>query len=201
MLLAWPLAQHIITQGWYYNDGSAHRAIDMRAAVGTAVYAAEDGTVDTVQTWDGKTKTGMQSYGNMVRIKHTDYKSKTLMTRYAHLSKISVNLGNKVKKGDLIGFAGNTGNSFGSHLHFEVIQSGTRTNPLVWLDDDFTTASSKVFTFREGEHSVAIPEDETKKQLQKISIGPVSNGDAWQIYKLCQKLDILKYYKSEYVEG
>ena len=42
VLLRWPLAQHIITQGWYYNDGSLHQAIDMRAIVGTPVTAAEE---------------------------------------------------------------------------------------------------------------------------------------------------------------
>lgn len=46
-LLHWPLAQHIITAGWLYNDGSLHRALDFRAAVGTPVYAAEGGTVET----------------------------------------------------------------------------------------------------------------------------------------------------------
>ena len=54
VLLAWPLAQHIITAVWTYNDGSAHNAIDLRAAVGTPVYAAEDGTVNLVQYWDGQ---------------------------------------------------------------------------------------------------------------------------------------------------
>ena len=46
VLLHWPLAQHIITAGWLYNDGSLHRALDFRAAVGTPVYAAEGGTVE-----------------------------------------------------------------------------------------------------------------------------------------------------------
>lgn len=45
VLLHWPMAQHIITAGWLYNDGSLHRALDFRAAVGTPVYAAEDGTL------------------------------------------------------------------------------------------------------------------------------------------------------------
>ena len=74
VLLRWPLAQHIITQGWYYNDGSLHQAIDLRTQIDNMyirpVYAAEDGTVDQTQDWDGHTRTGMQSYGNMVRIKH-----------------------------------------------------------------------------------------------------------------------------------
>ena len=53
-LLHWPLAQHIITAGWLYNDGSLHRALDFRAAVGTPVYAAEAGTVVIAYRWNGK---------------------------------------------------------------------------------------------------------------------------------------------------
>ena len=56
VLLCWPLAQHIITAGWTYNDGGVHSAIDLRAAAGTPVYAAEDGTVDGAQRWDGHTQ-------------------------------------------------------------------------------------------------------------------------------------------------
>ena len=54
----WPLAQHIITAGWLYNDGSLHRALDFRAAVGTPVYAAEGGTVETAYRWNGKRTQG-----------------------------------------------------------------------------------------------------------------------------------------------
>ena len=46
VLFGWPLQSHVITAGWFYNDGSLHRALDFRAAVGTPVYAAEDGTVE-----------------------------------------------------------------------------------------------------------------------------------------------------------
>lgn len=162
VLLRWPLAQHIITQGWYYNDGSLHQAIDLRTQNGTdykrPVYAAEDGIVDQTQDWDGHTRTGMQSYGNMVRIRHAPYKGGVLQTRYAHLSSYCVKYGQQVKEGDLIGFSGTTGNVFGAHLHFEVILNGKRTNPLVWLDSDFTTASKQVFTYRAGEHAVQLPE-------------------------------------------
>ena len=119
VLLHWPLDLHVLTQGWYYNDGSLHQAADWRTQNGTdykrPVYAAEDGTVDQVQDWDGHTKTGMQSYGNMVRIKHDPYKGKTLQTRYAHLSSYCVKVGQKVKEGELIGYSGVTGNVFGAH--------------------------------------------------------------------------------------
>lgn len=174
VLLAWPLAQHIVTQGWFYNDGSMHRAIDLRTQIGNTstqpVYAAEGGTVDQVQDWDGHTKTGMQSYGNMVRIRHAPYKGGVLQTRYAHLSRYCVKLGQQVKEGELIGYSGTTGNVFGAHLHFEVILNGSRTNPLVWLDNDFTTASGKVFTYRTGEHAVEKPADAAQPSGEEVLI-------------------------------
>ena len=213
VLLRWPLTQHIITQGWHYNDGSLHQAIDLRTQIGNTstqpVYAAEDGTVDQVQDWDGHTRTGMQSYGNMVRIKHAPYKGGVLQTRYGRLSGYCVKYGQQVKEGDLIGFSGTTGNVFGAHLHFEVILNGKRTNPLVWLDSDFTTASSKVFTYRPGEHAVQQPEQAASDaqtaqsgtgKLQVITIGPVSQGDADAIYLLCKERGLTDagLYKSEW---
>ena len=144
VLFTWPLATHTITAGWYYSDGKLHRAIDLRAAVGTPVYAAEDGTVDWVQAWDGHSTSGDQSYGNLVRIRHADYNGGKLQTLYAHLQRVTVKNGQAVREGELIGYSGNTGNSTGPHLHFEVRLAGTRCNPLNWLDDDFSVARSTV---------------------------------------------------------
>ena len=144
VIFTWPLAAHTITAGWYYSDGKLHRAIDLRAAVGTPVYAAEDGTVDWVQAWDGRSTSGNQSYGNLVRIRHADYNGGKLQTLYAHLKGSKVKYGQTVKEGELIGYSGNTGNSTGPHLHFEVRLNGTRCNPLNWLDDDFSCAYSTV---------------------------------------------------------
>ena len=213
VLLRWPLAQHIITAGWTYNDGSAHNAIDLRAAVGTPVYAAEDGTVDQVQAWDGHTKTGMQSYGNMVRIRHAAYNGGILQTLYAHLKEIKVKYGQTVKEGELIGYSGNTGNSTGPHLHFEVRLNGTRYNPLNWLDADFSCASSAVQAHLGNYISVTRPASgPNKAKLQRLcilglpqdiadkaralalpvqgakitAIGPVSNGDAMTLWMMAQ---------------
>ena len=58
VLFGWPLQSHVITAGWLYNDGSLHRALDFRAAVGTPVYAAADGTVETAYRWNGKRTQG-----------------------------------------------------------------------------------------------------------------------------------------------
>lgn len=165
VLLHWPLDIHVLTQGWYYNDGSLHQAVDLRTQIKgmyiRPVYAAEDGTVDQTQNWDGHTKTGMQSYGNMVRIKHAPYKKHTLQTRYAHLSSYCVKVGQKVKEGEIIGYSGMTGNVYGAHLHFEVILNGKRTNPLTWLDADYTLATGKEYQFNKGEHSVVVPAADT----------------------------------------
>lgn len=214
VLLRWPLDIHVLTQGWYYNDGSLHQAVDLRTQIGNMyirpVYAAEDGTVDQTQDWDGHTRTGMQSYGNMVRIRHADYKSKTLQTRYAHLSSYCVKYGQRVKEGEIIGYSGVTGNVFGAHLHFEVILGGKRTNPLVWLDNDFTTANGQVFTYRAGEHAVQQPEQASSGaqtaqngtgKLQVITVGPVSQGDADAVFAVCQSRGLTDagLYKSEWV--
>ena len=109
VLLFWPLSLHLITAGWTYKDGSAHSAIDLRAAAGTPVYAAEDGTVDWTQDWDGRTITGMMSYGTGVRIRHADYRGGMLQTRYAHLKTRVVKTGETVREGQLIGYSGGTG--------------------------------------------------------------------------------------------
>ena len=213
VLLCWPLTQHIITAGWTYNDGSAHNAIDLRAAVGTPVYAAEDGAVDQRQVWDGHTKTGMQSYGNMLRIRHADYNDHTLQTRYGHLSKICVRMGEHVEEGQLIGYSGATGNVQGAHLHFEVICGGVRYNPLNWLDAAFFCASAAVEAHLGNYISVTRPASgPNKAKLQRLcilglpqdiadkaralalpvqaakitAIGPVSNGDAMTLWMMAQ---------------
>lgn len=210
VLLHWPLDIHVLTQGWYYNDGSLHQAIDLRTQIDNMyirpVYAAEDGTVDQTQDWDGHTRTGMQSYGNMVRIKHANYKNKTLQTRYAHLSSYCVKYGQRVKDGEIIGYSGVTGNVYGAHLHFEVILGGKRTNPLTWLDDDYTLATGWEYQFNKGEHSVVVPEADkpaentSQSKLQVITIGPVSQGDADAIYLLCKERNLTDagLYKSEW---
>ena len=202
VLFAWPLSAHVITAGWLYNDGSLHRALDFRATVGTPVYAAEDGTVTQTQLWDGVTKTGMQSYGVMCRIQHADYKGGELCTRYGHLSELCVKRGQQVREGQLIGYSGATGNCYGAHLHFEVIYKGARCNPLNWLDSDFTVKDAATGTHLGSYTSVVRPKpDKHAAQMQRITIGPVSNGDAVTIYKQAQTLGLVDagLYKAEYV--
>lgn len=198
VLLRWPLSTHILTAGWTYNDGSAHNAIDLRAGAGTPVYAAEGGTVDQLQTWDGHTRTGMQSYGTMVRLRHADYRGQPLQTRYAHLTRACVKAGQLVREGDLLGYSGQTGNCVGAHLHFEVLLAGVRCNPLNWLDGEFSCASPAVQAHLGVYESVRRPGTPAPARLQRLSIGPVSDGDAMSFWNLAQRLGVP--YTAAYVE-
>ncbi|MEK7162949.1 MAG: peptidoglycan DD-metalloendopeptidase family protein [Patescibacteria group bacterium] len=87
-----------------------HNGIDFKAPIGTPIYAAEDGQVFAVGN------NGKIQYGRFVVIKHNN----NLATLYAHLSRQIVKEGNSIKKGDIIGYSGNTGYSFGPHIHFVV---------------------------------------------------------------------------------
>ena len=119
----WPVPGYgTVSQGY---DATKHTGIDISTEQGVAVIAAADGTVSQVQTWDGSTTTGDQSYGNMVQITHADERT----TLYAHLSKVLVSSGDSVSAGETIGYVGNTGNADGAHLHFEVRQSGQTVDP------------------------------------------------------------------------
>lgn len=190
VLFCWPLENHIITTGWTYNNGSAHNAIDLRAVVNTPVYAAEDGTVNQVQSWDGKTVSGMQSYGNMVRIKHNNYNGSKLETRYAHLKEYLVKNGQHVYEGQLIGYSGATGNCYGAHLHFEVIYHDVRMNPLNWLDNNFTCATQTVLKHL-GSYT-SVPRESNEGDYIKIH---ATGADMQAILAICEKLS-LKYVRS-----
>ena len=171
------------------------------------VYAAEDGTVSATQLWDGHTtnERSMQSYGNMVDIRHADYKKQSLVTRYAHLFKFIVCKGEKVKEGQLIGYSGATGNVYGAHLHFEVILGGRRTNPLTWLDDDFTTASSSVYTYGKGEHAVERPAEDkpAAATLQTICASNLTNAQAMAVFSLAIQLQLvaMRLYWAEFSDA
>lgn len=160
-VLEWPLAgNHIITAGWFYSGGSLHQAIDMRVSYRQPVLAAGNGVVNFTYSWNGRVTNGdTNSYGNCLKILHDEkYYGSNIETLYAHLDSYCVRKGQRVKAGDIIGYAGYTGHVIpaginGKHLHFEVRMNGRRTNPLVWLDNKFSTKDSSVYTFGKGERS------------------------------------------------
>jgi murein DD-endopeptidase MepM/ murein hydrolase activator NlpD len=111
----WPAATQLISGNDYW---SGHLALDIGAGEGMAIYAADSGLV----VFAGWSNNG---YGNMVMIDHGN----GYQTLYAHMSRLSVRCGQSVSQGQTLGAAGNTGNSFGAHLHFEVRYLGGFLNP------------------------------------------------------------------------
>lgn len=112
-----------ISQHYGHNG---HKGVDLctrgtGSTMGKEIRAVADGVVSTAEYHS--------SWGNNVYINHGD----GIYTRYAHASKLLVSAGQKVKAGDVIAYVGNTGNSFGAHLHFEVYVNGTRVNPESWI--------------------------------------------------------------------
>lgn len=100
-----------------------HRGLDVKASTGTPLYAAADGKVVLAGNSGG--------YGKVVKIEHPfSGSNKTAMTVYAHMSQIDVRVGDTVTKGQRIGAAGNTGNSGGAHLHYELRFDNVRVDPL-----------------------------------------------------------------------
>ena len=179
-------APHQLTQG-FINDGNGLDIVTttVQSSGLKPIYAAESGFVDQLQYWDGKTRTGMQSYGNMVRINHGTYDGGLLQTRYAHMCKLLVKNGQNVYRGQIIGYMGTTGNSTGQHLHFEVIWKGKRYNPLNWLDNNFV---NKYASVANGIYK-SVKRDEPK-HLYYINAGPLSSGDFKKVTDLLKELSI-----------
>lgn len=94
-----------------------HGGVDIRASIGTPIYSVMDGTISR--------SAYSESYGNVIYIDHGN----GIQTRYAHLSQRVGSVGQRVSTGQLIGKSGNTGNSEGEHLHFEVRRNGQSINP------------------------------------------------------------------------
>ncbi|PKP21098.1 MAG: peptidase M23 [Bacteroidetes bacterium HGW-Bacteroidetes-19] len=103
-----------------------HTGIDITAPKGTPVYATADGIVSSEQ--------GGSGYGVTVVLNH----GFSYQTLYAHLSKKLVKTGQRIKRGQLIGYVGNTGLSMGSHLHYEVLKGGVPVNPVHYFFSDIT---------------------------------------------------------------
>lgn len=99
----------------------SHKGLDIAAKTGTPIKAAADGKIKYADTMSG--------YGNLIIIDHGN----GITTYYGHCSKLYKKEGQKVKAGDVIAAVGNTGNSTGSHLHFEIRKNGVYINPAKYL--------------------------------------------------------------------
>ncbi|MEX2233240.1 MAG: M23 family metallopeptidase [Cyclobacteriaceae bacterium] len=110
-----------------YKVKKMHNGIDFAASIGTPVYATADGSVTKVEV-------RFSGYGKMVEIDHGfGYR-----TRYAHMHDFAVKRGQHVKRGDLIGYVGNTGLSTAPHLHYEVFINDQRVDPVHYFFNDLT---------------------------------------------------------------
>jgi len=118
--LIWPV-NGPVTSPFGYRWGRLHAGIDIGVPYGTPIHAAASGTV-VLAGWTG-------GYGNYTCIDHGG----GLATCYAHQSSIAVSSGVQVSQGQVIGYVGNTGHSFGAHLHFEVRINGVPVDPLGYL--------------------------------------------------------------------
>lgn len=117
--------------GWrihpVYKTEMFHSGIDFTAPTGTEIYATGNGVVERVEI-------NGHGYGNNVIINH-GFGYETL---YGHMSRIKVYQGQKISRGELIGYVGSTGTSSGPHLHYEVIKNGEKVNPVNFFFNDLS---------------------------------------------------------------
>jgi murein DD-endopeptidase MepM/ murein hydrolase activator NlpD len=106
----------------FRGRAAMHAGIDLAGPLGTPIYATADAIVGRSE-WAG-------GYGNLIELNH----GRGIQTRYGHLTRSSVQAGQRVKRGDLIGYMGSTGRSTGSHLHYEVRIDGKAVNPIPFME-------------------------------------------------------------------
>ncbi|MEO1797705.1 MAG: M23 family metallopeptidase [Pseudomonadota bacterium] len=114
-------ATHRFTSGFGPRWGRMHNGADFAAPTGTDIFATADGVVISAG-WS-------QGYGRLIKIQHEF----GIETRYAHLSNIRVNVGQRVSRGQHIGDMGNSGRSTGTHLHYEIRVGGKPVNPMIYI--------------------------------------------------------------------
>ena len=163
-----------------------HYGIDLAMPTGTPVYATFEGVVRVAKY--------NKSYGNLIVIRHTN----GIETYYAHLSKIEVQSGQKVNAGDEIGLVGNTGRSYGSHLHFETRYLGSAMNPEAVVDfnqkklvNDTLYITSDLF--RHKNSSVQYARNSAAKSGGKYhtvrkgdTLGAIASRNHTSVKRLCQ---------------
>lgn len=112
-----------------YKDYRLHAGLDFTAPTGTPIYATADGVVQIAGfNTDG--------YGNKVVINH----GFGYQTLYGHMARVKAKVGQSVKRGEVIGYIGNTGKSTGPHCHYEVIKRGIKVDPVYYFYNDLTPA-------------------------------------------------------------
>jgi len=125
-----------------YKVKMMHTGCDFSTPRGTPVYSTGDGIVKVVTT-------NLGGYGKEIEVDH----GYGYVTKYAHLDRFNVKVGQKVKRGELIGYSGNTGASTAPHVHYEVIHDGRKVNPVHYFFNDLNpTEYEKILEFAEVEN-------------------------------------------------
>lgn len=178
-----------------------HYGVDLALPVGEPIYAAFDGVVRVSKM--------NRTYGNLIVIRHYN----GLETYYAHMSKRKAMPGDKVKAGDVIGLCGNTGRSYGSHLHFEIRYLGNAMDPENVIDcsthkliDETLHLTSESFkktnnrsSYRNGDKSSSHRASQGKKKYYKVRAGDtlekIARRNGTTVKKLCKLNGIKKSSK------
>jgi murein DD-endopeptidase MepM/ murein hydrolase activator NlpD len=156
-----------VTSNFGWRKGRAHNGIDIDLETGDTVVTAFDGVVRMSKFYHG--------YGNMVVVRHPN----GLETLYGHLSKVLVEAGQSIKAGEIVGLGGNTGHSFGSHLHFEIRFMGQPIDPAKFISfENFSLVNNEVLI------------DETLFQSNKL-VKKQKNGKS----TVHEHIAHVKYYK------
>jgi len=113
----------------YYKISKFHAGMDFTAPLGTEIYSTGDGTIESVSS-------GKRGMGNYIIVNHGFGYTST----YAHLESFNVRQGQKVHRGDVIGFVGNTGMSIAPHLHYEIKLNGENVDPVNYFFNDLSPA-------------------------------------------------------------
>ncbi len=156
-----------LTSGYGWRNNRPHYGVDIKLKTGDSVCSVFDGMVRIARY--------SSTYGNVVVVRHIN----GLETLYAHLSKRSVKEGAEVAVGDLIGLGGNTGRSYGSHLHFETRYLGEPINP-----KDVFNINDSIFEVRKDSLFISSKNFSFLKEVRRIKYHRVRSGDSlWRISK------------------
>lgn len=138
VVFAWPVEGGTVTSGFGQRGRGFHDGIDIAAAAGTPVHAAQDGEVVYSDV--------LRGYGNVIIVRH----SQGFATVYAHNQRNQVHEGQRVRCGEIIGSVGDTGRTSGTNLHFEVRQDNVARDPLYFLPAPERMAAPRPPTGRGG---------------------------------------------------
>lgn len=167
----------MITSQFGWRKYRPHYGTDIDLEIGDTVVSAFDGMVRIA-------KSHVHGYGNVVIIRHDN----GLETVYAHLSKLLVDPGQKIKAGEILGLGGNTGRSYGAHLHFEIRYLGQALDTEDFIEYASGNLKSYEFTLRktdvETKYDLRALHQRHRRDVGAISYVKTKNGGTYKVYRV-----------------